>query len=340
MIAVFKTALSVILSALCFLTSPVFGNFAADTTYKKENCGLKFGTISDAHINGISIRETTLNLALWDFANADEKYDALVFVGDQADSGSKEEYEAIKRVIGNYGRENLAKNIIWATGNHDTWTENEQGEDDLALAQKYFTEYRKEFSGVESDKMYYSTQINGYPFIVLGSEEDHTNATFTEEQLQWFEGEMEKASKTGKPIFVISHWPLNETHGLPENWEFMGKYKDFDYDKGGIGGEASNRVLEAMKKYDNVFYITGHIHAGFSNKNDKVFSKYLSVYDYEGIHLVNCPCLASLSFRGRMANGTGFVFEAYDDEVIIRGRSYTAGVWYSIYEYSIPLTKN
>ena len=45
----------------------------------------------------------------------------------------------------------------------------------------------------------------------------------------------------------------------------------------------------------------------------------------------------SAGLTGTVANGTGFVFEVYDDEVILRGRSFSAGVWYTLYTYTIPL---
>ena len=39
-------------------------------------------------------------------------------------------------------------------------------------------------------------------------------------------------------------------------------------------------------------------------------------------------------------SGTGFVFEVYEDEVVIRGRSYSSNVWYTAYEYTIPLVES
>ena len=51
-----------------------------------------------------------------------------------------------------------------------------------------------------------------------------------------------------------------------------------------------------------------------------------------------CQLIATDAFSGTpIANGTGFSFEVYDDEVVIRARSYSAGVWYTDYNTTIEL---
>ena len=61
--------------------------------------------------------------------------------------------------------------------------------------------------------------------------------------MEWLAVEMEKASKDNLPIFVISHWPINQTHGLPETWGD----EDMEPDDGGIGDQSA-AVEEILKK--------------------------------------------------------------------------------------------
>ena len=121
----------------------------------------------------------------------------------------------------------MTDNTILVEGNHDTWGPDR---DNIETVKQTFIEYNKKVSDRDISEMYYTTNIKGCPVIVLGSEEDHTNATISQTQIDWFAAEMEKASKTGLPIFVFLHQSINGTHGLPYNWS---KDESDPYDEGG-----------------------------------------------------------------------------------------------------------
>ena len=125
---------------------------------------------------------------------------------------------------------------------------------------------------------------------MLGSEDDSTDAFLSKTQLKWFAAQMKKAAATGKPIFVFLHQPLNGTHGTPYNFDLD---RDADADEGGVG-EQSDQVLRILKKYDNVFYFSGHLHAGFKNAGSKLGAPYASIEYLKNnngnrITLVNSP---------------------------------------------------
>lgn len=324
-ISFIKGFLSVILTVFNFFTWGIFGNFTAETTPLKDDCKLNFSAFSDVHMTEEKARADMLRFGLQDMQEFDSPLDLIIAAGDLTDHGEPEEWAMLESAFEDYAP---AKNIILAQGNHDTWT----GDDDYALSKKLFIDYNKKIADREIDNVYYSTKVNGYTFIVLGSESDHTYATFTDTQLEWLEAEMEKASADNLPIFVISHWPINESHGLPETWGD----DEPEPDDGGIGDQSA-RVEEILKSYDNVILISGHIHSGFTNECHQDTYGYLSVESDGSFHSVNLPSYMYLTIRGRIANGTGFVFEVYDDTVEIRARSYTAGVWYSDYNYTIDL---
>ena len=325
MITFIRGLLAVILSALQFCFSFIFGDFTAETKPVREDCKLNFAVISDIHMTEETARRDMLRFGLQDMQEFESQLDALVLSGDLTDHGEEAEWEMLKEAFLPYSP---AENLIMAQGNHDTWTE----DDKYDLARTYFIKYNKEIAGREIENEYYSTEINGYTFIVMASETDRTSAYISDKQLEWLAEEMEKASEDGLPIFVISHWPINESHGLPETWGD----KDMEPDDGGFGDQSA-QVEEILKKYDNVFLISGHIHSGFVNDSQKDTYGYVSVESDGSFHSVNLPSYMYMNARGRIANGTGFTFEVYEDSVKIRGRSFSAGVWYTDYNWTIDL---
>lgn len=325
MISFIRSVVAVIMSLLSVGFSWVFGDFTAETEPLKEDCRLYFASISDIHMTEETARRDMLRFGLEDFQDSTYPLDAVVFAGDLTDHGEEAEWEMLKSAFDGY---TPAENIILAQGNHDTWTE----DDKYDLARTLFIKYNKEIAGREIANEYYSTKINGYTFIVMASETDRVAAYISDAQLQWLSSEMEKASQDGLPIFVISHWPINESHGLPETWGD----EEPEIDDGGFGDQSA-QVEEILKAYDNVFLVSGHIHSGFNSEGYEDTYGYVSVESDGSFHSVNLPSYMYMTIRGRIANGTGFNFEVYDDEVIIRARSYSAGVWYTDYNWNIPL---
>ena len=325
-VTVTKKMLILLSSIAVLLSSPLTGTLSRSLTPSDhDNVKLNFATLSDIHLTDSSFRQGILELGLQDFDKAKTKLDAVVFCGDNTDGGQKEQYDRLTDSISKY---DIAKNIIFANGNHDTWTE----EGTYDLAGTYFKYYAGQITGLDIQKEYYSTKINGYTFIVLGSQWRMTNAYFFEDQLDWLAERMETASEDGKPIFVICHWPINQTHGLPGTF---GEGTENPM-KGGMGLQ-SDAVNEILQRYKNVFLISGHIHSGFSVEKNEYIRNYVSVEKVGNITSVNLPSYMYMTIRGHLANGTGYVFEVYDDEVVIRARNYIFGMWLDQYSESVEL---
>ncbi len=326
MITVVKNFVAVLMSFISIFASPFFGDFTAEKKpLDSSSCRLNLAVISDIHMTEEKYRALTLEFGLDDMENTAYPYDALIATGDLTDGGEEQEWRNLAETFAKY---NPAKNIILAQGNHDTWTE----DDGYALAKDYFIKYSEEITGRKIDHEYYTEKINGYSFIVLASEDDRTSMLMSEEQLAWLEVEMEKASKDGLPIFVISHWPLNQSHGLPETWGD----DEPEPDDGGIGDQSA-QVEAILKRYDNVIMLSGHIHNGFVKEGQENVYGYKSIESDGSFHSVNLSQFMYPTIRGRVANGTGYVIEVYDEKVEIRPRSFTAGVWYTDYCVTIPL---
>ncbi len=326
-----RTVLTPGFKALSFITKPVFGDFAAPLRAEDpEHIRFNFAALADVHVDWRSYRWRRLSTALRDMEHSYTPIDALVTLGDTTDHGEPDHWEMAEWIFMHH---KPAKELIFAIGNHDTWTHEEE------CGRKFedlFIEYSEKICNRKLDKVYFYTEVKGYPFVSLGSESDCLNADISDEQLKWFEETMEKAAATGKPIFVLCHQALNQTHGLPKTFD-----KDEDYktmDEGGIG-DASDKVKAIMKKYKNVFYMSGHSHMGLNGKYTQKKKGYCTIEHDGSLHLFNLPCFMFWNHHGIKWCGLGMQFEVYDDKVVVRPRSYASRLWYSMYRQEIALEK-
>ncbi len=325
----FKVFVSVMLSFLNIFTFPIFGFYAGEDNYKvkdAEEIRLNFAAVSDIHMTDEFARVQVLKCGLWDMDRAYDELDALVLAGDLTDHGLVEEYENLKKAFEPYSP---AGELLMAVGNHDTWTDED---DRYEPAKENFIKYSEEITGRNLTECYYTTEINGYTFIVMASEGTSTSAYISDAQLQWLREEMDKASEKDLPIFVVSHWPIAETHGLPESWG-----DDEPELLDGSFGDQNYEVEAILKDYENVFLISGHIHNGFVNDRQEDLYGYVSVESDGTFHSINLPAFMYMGIRGRVMNGCGYSIEVYDDEVLVRARSFTSGIWYTDYDVTIPI---
>ena len=330
MLTGFVKAVQIVISFIMALYSTIVPS--ASSQYGKikrlsPDCEASFAVISDMHLKDNFVRKGMLELGFYDMSRSIDTLDAVVFTGDITDHGYIEMWDCFADAASQF---NIAKDSIIVTGNHDTWGPDR---DNLETVKSTFIDYNKRISGRDISEMYYTTSIGDCPAIILGSEGDSTSATVSEKQINWFAEQMEAASETGKPIFVFFHQPINGTHGLPYTWELDGTQAP---DKGGIG-DASDDIFNIIKKYKNVFYISGHIHEGFANEESSAC--YVSVEKHGNYTLVNLPCYMypDLIRGGHAANGTGYVFEVYRDKVAIRARNFAASTWVTKYDETIYL---
>ncbi len=327
MVAFFRIISAIFMAITTVISFPVAGNISAEfAPQNKENVKLTFAAISDVHMKDSATRSFMLELGLADMENADYPLDALVIAGDITDHAYEEQWQKTAETFAKY---NPAKNIVLAVGNHDTW-----GSDDdrFEPSKERFIKYGGQIMNRELEKTYYSTKINGYTFVVMSSEDDGTNAYISDEQLNWLDATLTEAAKDNMPIFLVLHQPLNESHGLPITW---GDDEPEPMD-GGIG-EESDKVEAILQKYDNIIYISGHLHLGLGDKFTSKIWDYKTVEIYGNITSVNLPSYMYFNPMGQIMSGTGIVFEVYEEEIVLRPRSFSSNVWYTAYNHKIEL---
>lgn len=272
---------------------------ATPITFEDEgNVKMSFVALADTQALPLGYHQYLLENAFTDIENSDLDFDALVIAGDISELGEENSYEIIWEAIDN----SVIDKAILSTGNHD-----------IRFAYKWHTEYinakAEEYLGIEIENAYYSYDVNGYTFIVMNSDAwQFEKAIISDEQLAFLDSELARATKNGKPAFVICHQPLTDTHGLPTDWE------------GADLGEDSPQVREILTKYENVFYLNGHLHDGITENSLEVFD------EEKGVYSVNLPAFGKENDFGEFLQmGLGAYVEVYSDRVIFTARDFAAG---------------
>ncbi|HHU84982.1 MAG TPA: hypothetical protein GXZ23_07450 [Clostridiales bacterium] len=251
-------------------------------------------------------RAQNTDLACQDVVNSGNYYDAVVVAGDITENGLQAEYTCVGTYL-----QNIDTGVyLMATGNHDIRLRA------YSQASKRFIRFSNDLNeagkaGLVIEQFNYSYEINGYKFIVMGSDKRRfEEAWFSDETLAWLDKEI--ASVDGKPVFVINHQSLKDTHGLPDTWGSSDNVR-------GSVGDQSDILFDIMNKYENVMFVTGHLHTAFG---DNLYEK------KENVHLVNVPSLGIVCKDGFYNEaGTGFVVSVFDDKVIFKARDFAKGVY-------------
>ena len=163
-------------------------------------------------------------------------------------------------------------------------------------------------------------------------------ASFSSAQLQWVNIELKEATKEGKPVFVLCHQSLAESHGLPNTWGSANSTPDDtdlptyerkdDYDYTGSIGEHSNDIYDIISKYKNVFFLTGHLHTGFGKYT------YQTISEENNVQGVNVPSVGIDNKDGTYNNpATGLYVEVTNDQVIFHARDFGHGKFLSEKEF-------
>ena len=294
-----------------------------------EGCRARIAVIADLHLRTTFKRKTLFEMGLRDFEKAKQKLDAFVITGDITDHGYPEMWEAFTRIFTRYS---VSQNDILVIGNHDTWGFKEN---EIENTRETFCKYSLLATGRKIDRNYFATDAGGYRVIALGSEGDRCEADVSDEQIKWLSDELDACDGSGKPVFIFFHQSVNGTHGLPYTWEFR---RDDPIETGGIG-ERSDEILDIIKKHKNIVYTSGHIHEGFALESEN--KGYTSLERHGSYSLINIPCYIAPDKRrgGYEPRGTGYIYEIYDDKIILRARNFAYGADCPQYDETIELSR-
>jgi hypothetical protein len=89
--------------------------------------------------------------------------------------------------------------------------------------------------------------------------------------------------------------------------------------KTGDMGEQSDEVRAVMEKYNNVFFINGHLHGGICDYVEEILS------EEKGVVSLSIPSYRKPNNFGIRDCGTGYYCCVYDDRVEFTARNFING---------------
>lgn len=271
---------------------------SGDSIKTDEKALVTFAVWGDPQVSFISpLRSARVYKAVEDIRKGD-KLDALVLCGDITEYGAKCEYKFVKKLLDNLGGK--CEKIFAVPGNHDVRLRN------FKKQVKRFTQFVNSVNNGDADdnSYYYKRDINGYRFIMMGTDRCTFEASYINaNQLKRLEEDIISAPKN-KPVFVFNHQALKHTNGLPVTFLGKGKWR------GSVGRE-SEKLRKVLEKRPNVFYITGHLHYGTSQ------------YTFENlgnIKALSVPTVGVINHGKFNTMTQGYLISVYDDKVTLRSR--------------------
>ncbi|MDO4296610.1 MAG: polysaccharide lyase family 8 super-sandwich domain-containing protein [bacterium] len=300
---------------------------ALQQSYQKFLAGSKplasFQLISDVHIENSKLTDTNaVNLiaGLQDMQEMDPDSLGVLNAGDFTQSSKADQYEGFYQIMKEYGPE--AEKTIIALGNHDVrgsdsskWNKDETQDGAYwATAKELYLTNNQPYMPDTDGKTYYDKWLGGYHFIVLNTERAMKDVMYlSEEQLTWLEETLAEDASPNKPIFVLGHNGLNDTH-----WR-SNILSGF--------GETDAKVKEIFAKYPQVIYMSGHIHNGFgvAEAVEREFGTSVDIPSYNE------------SENGEKSQGIGWHVKIYEDKVVFKARNFKTSTWLPEYDISIPL---
>ena len=276
---------------------------------------VSFEVLTDIHISEERpAHETHLRKALSEIIELAPESKAIFTCGDNTDRGRENQYDILNSIIDDF-REKIPP-IYFALGNHD-----------LVFNSGYDEQLRlfKEKLGMEG--AYYCKDIDGYRFIVLGSESSTVGeGVISSKQLDWF-AELMEQTDSNKPTFVFLHQPLIDT----VSGSLYSKDPKIQYWYG--VSDAAERIREILKDHPNSILFTGHTHWTFESLQPVLWGK------GSDVNFVNCAAVGYLWNDNDESEGgsEGYFVYVCDDKIILRGREFTENKWCGGAQFCLPL---
>ena len=327
--AIFTHFLSFLLSFVITLV-PYAGHKPNVLETSKDNCKLNIAVMSDLHLEEkTNVRNGVFKVALKNISNAKSAYDTVVIPGDVTNYADEPALSEYYRIINKLS----SVPVITVAGNHDIGHAGDRDVTDISREQAManFIKYRNEYTGRKDTANYYSTEVNGYKFIILGDECLNggfwDDISMTQEQLKFLDDELKAGTKDGLPCFVCCHWPVDGMNDVDIQWPGSCIDKNI-YD-----------IHSILKQYKNVFYISGHMHAGVKANIISDICGLSNAEKVDGVTYINVSCFGIINMFGLPWNGTGASIEVYDNEVIFRPVNYFTQNWYENAVFTFELDK-
>lgn len=179
----------------------------------------------------------------------------------------------------------------------------------------------------QTDNSKYYVDENG-KYTIEGNEVDpiRHGMYLADSTLDWLDKTLAAYAKDGLPIFVIGHFPFDDT------CDFSG-YDEIVINDNSIGKQDAE-IRNILASYKNVVYFCGHAH----NSNAQAGPRTVTAQNGGSFVQVNLAALKN-SIRGHGNIPTNWIMYVYENEIVLRCRDYYAREWLTEYDYVIPLNE-
>lgn len=282
-----------------------------------------FGAVSDIHLGSAMSGNASddFRIAL-EYFNQVEKVDFICVCGDLTNFGTVSEFRNYKAHVDAFSPNTP---VYAVSGNHDA-NDNYYQASTGAIT--------KDFNGLvpyTGKPLYYTFEQCNDLFVMMGMYRwDYGYANediFTDEELSWLSDTL--AANTHKRIFLFQHALRFDGCGKPYSGSPTTDMLKVER------GETFKNIVSA---YPNVIWFHGHSHMTFDSVEDSDMANYDNKH---GCHSVHIPSLATpreyenSEYVVKSAESEGYVVDVYENCVVLRGRNFVTGQFFSMVNYCI-----
>lgn len=262
-----------------------------------EKSYLQMELLSDLHI-AFPRQNAKLEAALEDIWKRKVRHVAIC--GDLTNNGYPFQMKQVLTQL-----QEFPIHILPALGNHDLYNLFSRTQN------RIHPEYRKLLPR-HAESIYFDRYVEGIHFYILNSERPSKNdMILTKKQVDWLLNGLKQDDKN-KPVCIIAHQPLQDTHVMSEDHT----------------GTQQHLQVDMLKDvHPHIIFISGHLHNSFA---------LCEVLARRNLFLINLPSFVRIE-HGDSQDQIGFQLRFYADFLYLRTRDYKNRCWIVSHEYILDM---
>ena len=262
-----------------------------------EKSYLQMELLSDLHI-AFPRQNAKLEAALEDIWKRKVRHVAIC--GDLTNNGYPFQMKQVLTQL-----QEFPIHILPALGNHDLYNLFSRTQN------RIHPEYRKLLPR-HAESIYFDRFVEGIHFYILNSERPSKNdMILTKKQVDWLLNGLKQDDKN-KPVCIIAHQPLQDTHVMSEDHT----------------GTQQHLQVDMLKDvHQHIIFISGHLHNSFA---------LCEVLARRNLFLINLPSFVRIE-HGDSQDQIGFNLRFYADFLYLRTRDYKNRRWIVSHEYILDM---
>ena len=262
-----------------------------------EKSYLQMELLSDLHI-AFPRQNAKLEAALEDMWKRKVRHVAIC--GDLTNNGYPFQMKQVLTQL-----QEFPIHILPALGNHDLYNLFSRTQN------RIHPEYRKLLPR-HAESIYFDRFVEGIHFYILNSERPSKNdMILTKKQVDWLLNGLKQDDKN-KPVCIIAHQPLQDTHVMSEDHT----------------GTQQHLQVDMLKDvHPHIIFISGHLHNSFA---------LCEVLARRNLFLINLPSFVRIE-HGDSQDQIGFNLRFYADFLYLRTRDYKNRRWIVSHEYILDM---